>query len=62
VFTDAFELYLKRDFGAARDLFHSYLGFNAADSAAQMHYRACEQYVEHPPGEDWMAAKAMTTK
>jgi adenylate cyclase len=54
--------YRSRDFGAAASLFHEVLDERPSDQAARSKLERCRHYLDSPPGEDWEATNAMTSK
>jgi adenylate cyclase len=54
--------YRRRDFAAAASLFREVLDVRPSDQAAGIKLERCGQYLDSPPGEDWEAINAMSTK
>ncbi len=57
----AFAAYVARDFAAALRLLDE-LGAAADDAGVALLRSRCEEYLGHPPGEDWDGAYTMTGK
>ncbi|KNC78012.1 hypothetical protein SARC_09545 [Sphaeroforma arctica JP610] len=62
LYTEAFELYMDRQFEMAAVLFVEYLESNANDKAAETHLKACRHYVLNPPDSSWDGTRRMNTK
>jgi len=54
--------YRSRDFAAAASLFQGVLDERPSDQAARSKLERCGHYLDSPPGEDWEATHAMSSK
>ncbi len=56
------ELYLNRDFEAARAVFRQALEVDPSDGPSLVYEARCEDYGENPPGPEWDGVYTMTKK
>ncbi len=61
-FTRAVELYAKREFAGAGDLFEQFLGLFPGDKAGGLYLKLCREYQANPPGADWAPVIRLTEK
>lgn len=62
VFGEGFDLYHKREFGAAVQKFKKALEIKPGDPPSELYVERCEEYVQSPPPENWDGVYVMKTK
>ncbi len=61
-FLDAYNLYLKRDWKTARDLFQSVLRDFPDDRVSLLYIGRCDKFLENAPDESWNGITRLETK
>lgn len=62
VYNEGLALYKKRKFTEARQKFMDGLKLVPDDGPSQKYIDRCDEYIAHPPGDDWDGVYVMTTK
>lgn len=60
--TEAFGLYLEREFEAALKVYETLRKIAPEDHIADLYIQRCKEYIKSPPPDDWRGIYVMTTK
>lgn len=61
-FNSGYELYMKKDFSAALNLFLKATEINPNDKVSKVFKERCEEFIQSPPEENWDGVFTMTKK
>ncbi len=61
-FQDAYNLYMKREWKAARDIFQSIIGDFPKDSVSALYMARCDKYIASEPDESWNGITRLDSK
>ncbi|MCB1308706.1 MAG: tetratricopeptide repeat protein [Leptospiraceae bacterium] len=61
-YNEALALYKSRKWQAAIDMFKKALTIMPEDGPSKMYITRCEEYMNHPPDDDWDGVFVMKTK
>lgn len=61
-YNHALSLYKSRKWAEAKAEFQKALEIEPEDGPTKVYIQRCDEYLEHPPGEDWDGVFVMKTK
>ncbi|HRP70639.1 MAG TPA: hypothetical protein PLY93_14005 [Turneriella sp.] len=62
IYNEGLQLYKKREFKMAGEMFKKALGIKKDDGPSQVYLERCEHFIAEPPPPDWDGVYVMKTK